>query len=86
MEDIHVTINETADKVLEKVKNILKEADPSLSPEVIDRAHIVSRKITNVLKPIIPVAALLYILPVSSIEHRSVGTGINWKVYKSSWI
>ena len=77
MEDIHVTINETADKVLEKVKNILKEADPSLSPEVVDRAHIVSRKITNVLKPIIPAAALLYILPVSSIEHHSVRTGIN---------
>ena len=41
MEDIPVTTDEKADKVLEKVENILKEACPSLSGNVIDRANCI---------------------------------------------
>ena len=76
VEDILVANDETAVKVLRKVENILKEACSSLSHNVIDR-HIVSGEITNVLKPIIPAAASLYISAFLSIEHRSIGTGIN---------
>ena len=39
MENIPVATDGTADKVLKKVENILKEACPSLSGNVIDRAH-----------------------------------------------
>ena len=39
VEDIPVPTEGTADKVLKKVENILKEACPSLSSNVIDRAH-----------------------------------------------
>ena len=39
MEDIPVATDETVDNVLEKIKNILKEAFPSLSGNVTDRAH-----------------------------------------------
>ena len=38
---------------------------------------IVSGAITNVLKPLIPATASLYVSPVSSLELRSIGTGIN---------
>ena len=39
MEDIPVATEETADNVLEKVENILKEACPNLSGNIIDWAH-----------------------------------------------
>ena len=39
VEDIPAASDETAEKVLEKVENILKDACPSLSDNVIDRAH-----------------------------------------------
>ena len=61
LENIPVATDETADKILDKVENVLKEACPSLSGNVVDRA-IVSEAITNVSKPIIPC---------------SIGTGIN---------
>ena len=79
--------DEVADKVLEKVENILKEACPSLSCNVTDRAHRIASN--HKCLPIIPVilaAASLYVSTVSSIEHRFLGTGMNLKVYGSSWI
>ena len=39
VENIPIATDETADNVLEKVENILKEACPNLSGNVIDRAH-----------------------------------------------
>ena len=39
VEDIFVGTDETADNVLEKVKNILKEACSKLSGDVIDQEH-----------------------------------------------
>ena len=75
-EDIRVVTNETADKVLENVENILKEACPSLSGNVVDRAHRI-RSNYKCLKPIIPAAASLYVSTASSIEHRSIGIGKN---------
>ena len=39
VEDIPIATDETADNVLEKVENILEEAYPDLSGNVIDRAH-----------------------------------------------
>ena len=76
MEDIPDAIDVKADNVLEKVENILKEASPNLSGNVLI-GHIVSGAIRNVSKLIIPAAASLYVSTVSSIEHCSIGTGIN---------
>ena len=75
MEDISVATDKTADNVLEKVENILKEACPNLSGNVIDRAHRIGSnykcfKTNNICHSVIETT-------VSSIEHCSVGTGIN---------
>ena len=45
---------------------------------------IILRKITNVLKQIIPAAVLLHVSPASNIEHCSFGDSINWKLKGSS--
>ena len=76
MEDIPVAADETADNVLEKVENILKEPCSSLSDNVIDQAHRIGSNY-KCFKTNNPAAASLYVSTVSSIEHCSVGTGIN---------
>ena len=76
MEDIAVATDETVDKVLEKVENILKKHIQAYLV-ILLIGNILSGSITNVLKPIIPAAASLYFSAVSNIEHGSIGTGIN---------
>ena len=58
MKDIPAANDETADKVLEKVKNILKKHDPAYLAKLLI-GHIVSGEIANVLKRTIPAAASL---------------------------
>ena len=84
MKDIAVATDETADKIVEKVDNILKEVYPSLPGNIIDWQHIIGINY-KFFKTNTPCRSV--IVRFSSFTHKTLFYWNNnkLKIYGPSW-